>query len=134
MEGLNRVILCGALGRDPELKFTQGGRAILNLSVATTESWWDADAKERKERTEWHRVKVWGKTAESLGKLLEKGAKVWIEGRLETRSWEDKDGGKRYATDIVANSVGLMGPGKRNDSGPRGQAVQPPADDSEIPF
>jgi single-strand DNA-binding protein len=126
MEGLNKVILCGALGADPELKFTQGGKAHLRLRVATTESWWDKEAQSRKERTEWHTVSLWGKRAESLSKLLSKGSKVWIEGRLQTRSWDDKDGQKRYATDVEAAEVGLMGGGQRDDGqrqgygGPRG--------------
>lgn len=125
MEGLNRVILCGALGADPELKFTPGGQAVLRIRMATTETWWDEKAKERKERTEWHTVTVWGKRGEALAKILAKGRTVWVEGRLQTRSWE-KDGEKRYATDVVANQVGLVGSGggQRGDSGPRGGGGQ----------
>jgi single-strand DNA-binding protein len=109
-EGLNRAILVGNLGADPELKYTQGGQAVLKLRVATTESYVNK-AGERQERTDWHTVVVWGKRGEALNKFLSKGRTVWIEGRIQTRSWEDKDGGKRYATDIVANQVGLVGGG-----------------------
>jgi single-strand DNA-binding protein len=107
-EGLNRAILVGNLGADPELKFTQGGQAVLKLRIATTESFMNKSG-ERQERTDWHTVVVWGKRGEALNKILSKGRTVWIEGRIQTRSWEDKDGGKRYATDIVANQVGLVG-------------------------
>jgi single-strand DNA-binding protein len=117
-EGLNRVILVGNLCADPELRFTQGAQGVLNMRVACSESY--LHNNERKERTEFVNVTVWGKRGEALSKLLEKGSKVWVEGRLQTRSWDDKDGGKRYATDVVANNVGLMGSGKRDASGPRG--------------
>jgi single-strand DNA-binding protein len=109
-EGLNRAILVGNLGVDPELKYTQGGQAVLRLRVATTESFLNRSG-ERQERTDWHTVVVWGKRGEALNKILSKGRTVWIEGRIQTRSWEDKDGGKRYATDIVANQIGLVGGG-----------------------
>ena len=115
-EGLNRAILVGNLGADPELKYTQGGQAVLKLRVATTESFVNKSG-ERQERTDWHTVVVWGKRGEALNKFLSKGRTVWIEGRIQTRSWEDKDGGKRYATDIVANQVGLVGGG--GGGGPR---------------
>jgi single-strand DNA-binding protein len=109
-EGLNRVILIGNLGQDPELRFTQSQQGVLSLRMATTESYFDTNTKERKERTEWHSVIVWGKRGEALNKILSKGSRIAVEGRLQTRSWEDKNGGgKRYATEVVANNVILLG-------------------------
>jgi single-strand DNA-binding protein len=109
-EGLNRAILVGNLGMDPELKYTQGGQAVLRIRLATTESF-VSKSGERQERTDWHTVVVWGKRAEALNKILSKGRTIWVEGRIQTRSWEDKDGGKRYATDINAQNIGLVGSG-----------------------
>lgn len=109
-EGLNRAILVGNLGMDPELKFTQGGQAVLRIRLATTESYVNKSG-ERQERTEWHTVIVWGKRAEALNKILSKGRTIWVEGRIQTRSWEDKEGGKRYSTEINANNIGLVGSG-----------------------
>jgi single-strand DNA-binding protein len=110
-EGLNRAILVGNLGMDPELKFTQGGQAILRIRLATSDSYLNKSG-ERQERTEWHTVVVWGKRAESLNKILAKGRTIWVEGRIQTRSWEDKkDGSKRYATEINAQNIGLVGSG-----------------------
>ena len=121
-EGLNRVMLIGNLGADPDLRVTGAGTAVLNLRVATNESYLDKDQK-RQEKTEWHRVTVWGKRAEALGKFLTKGSSLYIEGRLQTTSYE-KDGQKRYSTDIVANNVILLG-GKRG-SGPKESAPSEP--------
>jgi single-strand DNA-binding protein len=116
-DGLNRVLLIGNLGQDPELRYTQGGQAILNLRIATNESYVNRDG-ERQEKTEWHTVIVWGKRGEALGKILSKGRQIFVEGRLQTRSWEDKQGaGKRYATEVVANDVILLGGAGRG--GPR---------------
>ncbi len=109
-EGLNRAILVGNLGMDPELKFTQGGQAVLRLRLATTESFLNRGG-ERQERTDWHTVVVWGKRAEALNKILSKGRTIWVEGRIQTRSWEDKDGNKRSTTEINANNIGLAGSG-----------------------
>jgi single-strand DNA-binding protein len=108
MDGMNKAILVGNLGMDPELKFTRGGQSVLKLRLATTESYLDKN-NERKERTDWHSVVVWGKRAEGLNKVLQKGSTVWVEGRIQTRSWEDKDGGKKYATEINATDIGLLG-------------------------
>jgi single-strand DNA-binding protein len=108
-EGLNRVILIGNLGQDPELRYTQSGQGVLSLRMATTESYFDSTTKERKERTEWHSVTVWGKRGEALNKILSKGSRICIEGRLQTRSWEDKSGNKRYTTEVNANNVVLLG-------------------------
>lgn len=109
-EGLNRAILVGNLGMDPELKYTQGGQAVLRIRLATSESFINKSG-ERQDRTDWHTVVVWGKRAEALNKILSKGRTIWVEGRIQTRSWEDKDGGKRYATEINANNIGLVGGG-----------------------
>lgn len=115
-EGLNKVMLLGNIGADPELRFTQGGQAVLNLRLATTESYLDS-SKERKERTDWHNVVVWGKRAEALGKILAKGSSIFVEGRLQTSSYDDRDGNKRYRTDVVANNVLLTGGGRGRTDG-----------------
>jgi single-strand DNA-binding protein len=107
-EGLNKAILIGNLGQDPELRYTQGGQAVLNLRLATTETYVNRD-KERQQRTEWHTVVVWGKRGEALNKILSKGRAVCVEGRIQTRKWEDRDGNKRYGTEIVATNVILLG-------------------------
>jgi single-strand DNA-binding protein len=108
-EGLNRVILIGNLGQDPELRYTQSNQGVLSVRIATTESYFDNNSKERKERTEWHSVVVWGKRGEALNKILSKGSRICVEGRLQTRSWEAKEGGKRYTTEVVATNVVLLG-------------------------
>ncbi len=107
-EGLNRVMLLGNLGADPELRFTQGGQAVLNLRLATTESYLDKD-RVRKERTDWHNVVIWGKRGEALAKILAKGSTIFIEGSIRTSSYDDKEGNKRYKTEINANNVILAG-------------------------
>ncbi|MGO9709408.1 MAG: single-stranded DNA-binding protein [Polyangiaceae bacterium] len=106
-EGLNKVMLLGNLGQDPELKMIAGGQAVLNLRLATTETYLDKN-NTRQERTDWHTVTVWGKRAEALAKFLTKGSQIFVEGRIQTRSYE-KNGEKRYATDIVANNIILTG-------------------------
>lgn len=151
-EGLNRVILLGNLGADPELRMTNGGTAVLNIRLATSESYLDRN-KQRQERTEWHRVVIWGRRAEALGKILTKGDRVLIEGSLRTSSYEDKDGNKKYTTEIVANNVVLSGGGGSGGSGAKsrggGDFGPPPSggggyddadygsssgDDDDIPF
>jgi single-strand DNA-binding protein len=107
-EGLNRVMLLGNLGADPELRYTQGGQAVLNMRIATTESYLDKD-KVRRERTDWHNVVVWGKRGEALGKFLTKGTTIFIEGSIRTSSYDDKEGNKRYKTEIHAQNVILAG-------------------------
>ncbi len=111
MEGLNRVMLLGNLGADPELRMTSSGQAVLNLRLATSESYLDKD-KTRQERTEWHSVVVWGKRAEALGKILKKGERVLVEGGLRTTSCEDRGGNKRQKTEVVASEILLQGGGK----------------------
>jgi single-strand DNA-binding protein len=118
-EGLNRVMLLGNLGADPELRFTQGGQAVLNMRLATTESYLDKD-KVRRERTDWHNVVVWGKRGEALAKILTKGSSIFIEGSLRTSSYDDRDGNKRYKTEIIANNVLLTGRGGRGGGAEEG--------------
>ena len=112
-EGMNRVLLVGNLGADPELRFTQGGQAVLNIRLATTERYLDKE-KAWQERTEWHSVVVWGKRAEALAKILRKGGQIAVDGGLRTSSYDDRDGVKRYKTEIHASNVVLLG-GKRDD-------------------
>ncbi len=112
-EGLNRVMLLGNLGADPELKVTQGGQALLKLRLATTETYLDKN-NTRQERTEWHSVTMWGKRGEALAKFLTKGERIFVEGRLQTSSYE-KDGEKRYRTEIIATNLILGGRGKGGD-------------------
>jgi single-strand DNA-binding protein len=109
-EGLNKALLIGNLGADPELRHTQNGRAVLKFRLATTESY-ATEGGERKEVTHWHNVVLWGKRAEALAKFLAKGERVYVEGRIETRSYDDKDGVKRSITEITANNLILLGRG-----------------------
>ena len=115
-EGLNRVMLLGHLGADPELRYTQGGQAVLNLRIATTESYLDRN-KVRQERTDWHNVVLWGKRGEALSKFLAKGSMVFVEGGLRTSSYDDKDGNKRYKTEVHATNLILAGGGRGRGGG-----------------
>ncbi|MBL03635.1 uncharacterized protein METZ01_LOCUS152975 [marine metagenome] len=120
MGSVNRVILVGNLGRDAELKYTPSGAAVSNFSIATSESWKDKNSGERKEKTEWHRIVIWGKTAENLSQYLLKGKQIYVEGRLETRQWEDKEGQKRSTTEVrVGPGDRLVLLGSRDDGGSR---------------
>jgi len=111
MSGVNKVIIVGRLGGDPEVRYTPGGQAVARLSVATSENWTDKQGQ-KQERTEWHRVVVWGKMAEVCGQHLSKGRQVYVEGRLQTRSWDDKaTGQKKYSTEINAQTVQFLGSG-----------------------
>src|SRR6267378_4429394 len=110
MGSVNKVILVGNLGRDAELRYTPGGAAVATINMATTEVWNDK-AGQRQEKTEWHRVVLWGKQAESLAEYLTKGKQIYVEGRLQTRQWDDKDGNKRYTTEIKADRITLLGGG-----------------------
>lgn len=152
-EGLNRVMLLGNLGQDPDLRFTQGGQAVLNLRLATTESYMDRD-RVRKERTDWHNVVIWGKRAEALSKILHKGSSIFVEGSLRTSSFEGRDGQKRYKTEVNARNVLLTGGGgggrrqsddREDRDSPREPTPPPPEyedaapnfgpdDDDDIPF
>lgn len=108
MGSVNKVILVGNLGRDIELRYTPGGAAVATLNMATTEVWNDKSGQ-RQEKTEWHRVVLWGKTAETLAEYLLKGRQIYVEGRLQTRQWDDRDGNKRYTTEVRADRVVLLG-------------------------
>ena len=145
MAGVNKAILIGNLGRDPELRYTQSGQAVVNFSIATSENWNDKNG-ERQERTEWHRIVAWGKTGELCAQYLKKGRTVYIEGRLQTREWEDREGQKRTTTEINAQTVTFIGgrgdgdggagagagPGGGTGSEPSESPGPPPADD--VPF
>lgn len=132
MDGMNKVTLVGALGNDPELKYTQAGQAVLKLRLATSESYVDRQG-DKQQRTEWHNCVVWAKRAEGLNKILAKGSKLWVEGKLQTRSWDDKNGGgKRYATEVVAQNVGLLGSPEGNR--PRAASNDDDPFGDEIPY
>lgn len=152
--GINKVILVGYLGKDPEVRYSPQGQAVATVSVATTESWKDKDSGEKIERVEWHRVVMFGRLAEVAGEYLKKGAQIYVEGRLQTRKWQDKDGNDRYTTEVVANEMQMLGgrPGAMESSAATGashpprqparaasaagsSANPPPADfDDDIPF
>jgi single-strand DNA-binding protein len=161
--GINKVILVGNLGADPETRYSAGGSAICTIRIATSESWKDKQTGEQQERTEWHRVKFFGRLAEIAGEYLRKGSQVYVEGSLRTDKYTDKDGIERYTTDIVANEMQMLGSrgggegggGMRGDSGggmrsaprsaperggqraqgqPQRQAEAEPFDDDDIPF
>ncbi|MFT3839393.1 MAG: single-stranded DNA-binding protein [Myxococcaceae bacterium] len=130
--GVNKVILLGNLGRDPEVRFTPSGQAVANFTIATNESWTDKQGA-KQERTEWHRIVVWGKLAELCGEYLKKGRQAFIEGRLQTREWTDKENKKNYTTEIVANSVQFLGSGPGAGSGKRDEMGPPPPGDDMAP-
>jgi len=151
---VNKVILVGRLGADPEVRYTAGGSAVVNLSIATNDIWKDKQTGESQERTEWNRVAFFGRLAEIVGEYLKKGSRVYVEGSLRTRKWQDKSGNDRYSTEVVADEMQMLdgrgegGGGGRDDfdqsppprqSGGGGQSQNrgaPPADDfdDEIPF
>ena len=133
MGSVNKVILVGNLGRDAELRYTPGGAAVATLNLATTEVWNDKN-QQRQEKTEWHRVVLWGKQAESLQEYLTKGKQIYVEGRLQTRQWDDKDGNKRYTTEIKADRITLLGGGGGRGGGmDRGASHHPAASGGEEP-
>ena len=123
MASVNKVILIGNLGRDPETRYLPDGGAVTNVSVATTDTWKDKSG-EKQERTEWHRVAFFGRLAEIAGEYLKKGSPVYIEGRLQTRKWQDKDGQDRYTTEIVANEMKMLG-SRGGGSEPMGREAAP---------
>lgn len=130
-EGLNRVMLLGNLGADPELRMTSGGQAVLKLRLATSETYLDRN-KVRQERTEWHSVIVWGRRGEALAKILAKGSRIFVEGGLRTSSYDDKEGHKRYKTEVVANNIILAGGSRGGGGGPR-QSEGPADEDGPGP-
>ncbi len=107
--GVNKAIILGSLGQDPDIRYTAGGAAVANISIATNEQWKDKESGEMQERTEWHRVVFFGRLAEIVGEYLRKGSQVYIEGRLQTRKWQDKEGHDRYTTEIVASEMQMLG-------------------------
>ena len=139
MAGINKVILIGNLGRDPELRYTPNGVAIANFSIATSEEWKDKDTGEKQERTEWHRIVAWRRLGEICGEYLHKGSQVYIEGRLQTREWEDRDGNKRYTTEIVAQNMQMLGRPSREGKAESQEERYPTEEpisipDDDIPF
>ena len=145
--GINKVILIGNLGNDPEVKYTAGGSAVANVTIATSENWKDKATGENQERTEWHRVVFFGRLAEIVGEYLKKGSQIYIEGRLQTRKWQDKEGQDRYTTEIMADAMqmlgsrsGMGGPEMREPSaGGESRSAKKPAGqfqdmDDDIPF
>ena len=145
MRGVNKVILVGHLGQDPDVRAMPSGSSVANLSLATNEQWRDKNTGEQQERTEWHRLAVFGRLAEIAGQYLRKGAPVYVEGRLRTRKWQDRDGHDRYSTEIVVNELQMLGGrGSTSQAGPDRPA--PPAEsrdpasrpdmpfDDDIPF
>ncbi len=137
MASVNKAIILGHLGRDPERRQTPMGTSICNFSVATSESWTD-NSGEKQERTEWHRIVAWRGLAEVCGKYLRKGSQIYIEGRIQTRSWEDAEGNKRYATEIIAQNMQMLG-SPRTNSQSLGQGfgsneTQPLPPEKDVPF
>lgn len=141
---VNKVILLGRLGQDPELKYTPSGAAVANFSLATNEVWKDKEGN-KKERTEWHRIVLWHKTAELASEYLKKGSRLYVEGRLQTRSWDDKDGNKRYMTEVVGDTITFIDTRTEGGSGsqetsqstaPESSEPTPPAmtDEDDLPF
>lgn len=114
--GVNKAIIVGTLGKDPDVKYTAGGSAVVNVSVATNESWRDKNTGENVEKTEWHRIVIFGKLAEIAAQYLKKGSQVYFEGKIQTRKWQDQSGQDRYSTEIVANEMQMLG-GRQDASG-----------------
>jgi single-strand DNA-binding protein len=148
--GVNKAILIGNLGRDPEVRYSPNGAAIANCNIATTESWRDKETGDKQEKTEWHRVVFFGRLAEIVGEYLKKGSQIYVEGRLQTRKWQDANGQDRYTTEIVANEMQMlgsrggagMGGNDYNQSQPYSESKAPAASgggagadfDDDIPF
>ncbi len=141
--GINKVIIIGNVGGDPETRYMPSGSAVTNLTVATNESWKDKQTGEQKERTEWHKVAAFGRLAEIMAEYLRKGSQVYIEGKLRTRKWQDKDGNDRWTTEIVADEMQMLGgrggagsAAMNQDPGPASAPAQPGPDDfdDDIPF
>jgi single-strand DNA-binding protein len=140
MASVNKVLLLGNLGRDPELRSTPKGNPVLNFSMATTRRWKNRETEEVHDQTDWHRIVVWGRQAEVLSEYLKKGSQVHVEGRLQTRSWTDNDGAKRYTTEIVASRIQMLGrPEDRRSPTPMDEPEAPappvePEGEDDIPF
>jgi single-strand DNA-binding protein len=139
MAGVNKVILIGRLGKDPEIRYTTGGAAVANFSIATSREWKDKNTGEKQESTEWHRIVAWERLGEICGEYLHKGSQVYVEGRLQTRSWQDQDGNKRWTTEIIAQALQMLDSGaKGGEAQASGQRVttEEPIDvpEDDIPF
>ena len=147
--GVNKVILVGNLGKDPEVRYMPSGNAVANVTLATTDSWKDKQTGERQERTEWHNIVFYSRLAEIVGEYLKKGSQVYVEGRLQTRKWQDKNGNDRYTTEIIASDMQMLGSrggsaGYSSDRAPAQQQAPAPAAaaagssapdfDDDIPF
>ena len=142
--GVNKVILVGNLGQKPEIRYTQTNTAVATLSIATSESWKDKDSGEQREKTEWHRVVFFGKLAEIAEQYLDKGSQLYIEGKLQTRKWQDKDGNDKYTTEILGNEMNMLGgrqsssdSGEFDQSQPASQSTQShdtQISEEDIPF
>ncbi len=123
MAGVNKVILVGRLGKDPEVRYTPSGAAVANFTMATSEEWKDKNTGEKQERTEWHRVVAWRRLGEVCGEYLHKGSQIYIEGRLQTRAWEDRDGNKRYTTEIVAQNMQMLDAAGKGKAAPEDESL-----------
>ena len=142
MASVNMAILVGNLGKDPEIRSTSSGKTVANFNIATNEKWTDKASGQAKERTEWHKVIAWGKLGEFCGEYLKKGKSVYVQGSIQTRSWDDKTGNKRYTTEIVAQRIQLLGaPGVQNRGGDEAppppdfpEAGGPPGGEDDVPF
>lgn len=133
-KGINKVILVGHLGQDPEVKYMPSGGAVANVSIATSDQWKDKQSGEMKDRTEWHRVVFFNRTAEVVGEYLKKGSQVYIEGRLQTRKWQNKEGQDMYTTEIVASDMQMLGgKGSAPTQGQQQQSHRPPQQKAPIP-
>lgn len=139
MAGVNKVILVGRLGKDPEVRYTPSGAAVANFTIATSREWKDKNSGEKQESTEWHRIVAWQRLGEICGEYLRKGSQVYIEGRLQTRSWEDQDGNKRWTTEVIAQTMQMLGSVGRgegrqsaDDQFPTEEPINVPEDD--VPF
>jgi single-strand DNA-binding protein len=143
MAGVNKVIIIGRLGADPDVKYLPDGTAVAKLSVATSDSWKNKETGKKEEKTEWHKLVLWRRLAEITGEYLKKGSQAYFEGKLQTREWEDKEGTKRWTTEIVVQNMQLLG-GKGDSGGNGGKAAsteyygnpppEKPGDDDNIPF
>jgi len=152
---VNKVFLIGNMGKDPEVKYTPSGDAVVNFTLATSESWKDKQSGEKRSKTEWHSIVAWRRLAEIIGEYLHKGSRIYVEGKLQTRSWETDDGSKRYKTEVVINEMKMLGdkggassnqsgysqqaPGSQSQSAPGGGGApggqrQYPGQDDDIPF
>lgn len=132
--GINKVILIGNVGRDPEIRYTTSGATVANLSLATSDNWKDKNTGERQERTEWHRLVAFSKVADVISAHVEKGAQLYIEGRLQTRKWEDADGNDRWTTEVVVNDMQMLGRREVPAEKPKQPALAGDDFDDSLPF